>query len=152
MSTKELKVAALKDGTVIDHLPADQVFNVVALLGLEKYDGQLTIGNNLESKALGKKGIIKISDRVLEESEANKIALVAPHARINIIRNYEVVDKRDLSLPDEIHEIVRCSNPKCITNNQPVATRFHVLHEDGLVMLRCHYCEREIKREEVKIQ
>jgi len=84
--------------------------------------------------------------------ETNKIALIAPFAKINIIRDYQVVEKRPLTLPEEIREIVQCANPNCITNNQPVATRFHVLNNDGEIMLKCHYCEREVKRDEVKIR
>lgn len=149
---KELKVAALKNGTVIDHIPADKLFKVASILRVEKCDNQVTLGNNLESKRLGSKGIIKISDRFFEESETNKIALLAPNAKINIIRDYEVVEKRALTLPEEIRDIVQCGNPNCITNHQPVATRFFVIKEDDEIRLRCRYCEREVKQEEVKIK
>ena len=150
--TKELKVAALRNGTVIDHIPADKLFKVATLLEVEKCPHQVTLGNNLESKLLGSKGIIKISDRIFEESEVNKIALLAPNAKINIIRDYEVVEKRPLTLPDEIRDIAQCANPNCITNHQPVPTRFTVVKEDGEVRLRCHYCEREVHQDEVKIK
>ena len=149
---QELQVAALKNGTVIDHIPSDKLFTVVALLGLQDSDSNITIGNNFESKKLGKKGIIKISDRAFEEDETNKIALIAPNAKINIIRDYLVVEKRPLTLPAEIKEIVQCANPNCITNNQPVTTRFHVQLHDGEIMLKCHYCEREVQRDKVKIK
>ena len=149
---KELKVAALCNGMVIDHIPADKLFAVVSILHLETCTNQITIGNNLESKRLGAKGIIKISDRVFAEHETNKIALIAPNVKINIIRDYQVVEKRLLALPEEIREIVQCPNLHCITNHQPVATKFHVTHENGVVNLKCHYCEREVKREEVKMK
>ncbi|NDV45985.1 aspartate carbamoyltransferase regulatory subunit [Paludibacter sp. 221] len=149
---KELKVAALKDGTVIDHIPADKLFKVVLILELEKCKNQVTVGNNLESKRLISKGIIKITDRFFEESEVNKIALLAPNAKINIIKDYEVVEKRPLTLPEEIRDIIQCANPNCITNHQPVATRFFVMKEDNEVRLKCRYCEREVKQEEVKIK
>lgn len=149
---KELKVAALKNGTVIDHIPSDKLFEVVSILQLQNCDNQITIGNNLESKLLSTKGIIKISDRFFEESEVNKIALIAPKAKINIIRDYEVVEKRLLTLPEEILDIVQCGNPNCITNHQPVATRFYVLKEDNQIHLKCRYCEREVRQEEVKIK
>lgn len=149
---KELKVAALCNGTVIDHIPAGQVFKVVELLNLHHYESQITIGNNLDSKKLGQKGIIKISDKYIDESELNKIALVAPNAKINIIRNYEVVEKRAITLPAEIRDVVHCPNPKCITNNEPVRTRFHILTQtDGHVLLHCHYCEKDVKCENAKI-
>jgi len=148
---KELKVAALKNGTVIDHIPSDKLFKVASILQVEKCGSLVTLGNNLESKQLGLKGIIKVSDRFFEESETNKIALLAPNAKINIIRNYEVIEKRSLHLPKEIRDIVQCGNPNCITNNQPVATRFSVIKENSEVRLKCCYCEREMKQEEVKI-
>lgn len=149
---KELKVAALRNGTVIDHIPADKLYKVVSILHLDTCEHQITIGNNLDSAKVGKKGIIKISDRAFEEDETNKIALIAPNAKINIIRDYLVVEKRPLTLPAEIKEIVQCANPNCITNNQPVTTRFHVQNHDGEIMLKCHYCEREVQRDKVKIK
>jgi len=151
MKQKELKVTALKNGTVIDHIPADKLFKVVSILQIEKCGSLVTLGNNLESKLLGLKGIIKVSDRFFEESETNKIALLAPNAKINIIRDYAVVEKRSLVLPDEIRDIVQCGNPNCITNHQSVATRFFVI-KNGNVRLKCRYCEREMKQEEVKIK
>lgn len=149
---KKLKVAALKDGTVIDHIPSDKLFKVVQILYIDTCNNQITLANNLESKKIGSKGLIKIADRALAEDETNKLALICPNAKINIIRNYDVVEKRPLVLPDEIREIVQCANPNCITNHQPVKTRFFVLKDENPVRLKCRYCEREIKIEEVKIK
>ena|ERR1035437_3398503 len=149
---KKLKVAALRNGTVIDHIPADKLYKVVSILRLETSENQITIGNNLESAKVGKKGIIKISERAFAVDETNKIALIAPNAKINIIRDYQVVEKRLLTLPDEIREIVQCTNPNCITNNQAVTTRFLVINHNNEIMLKCHYCEREVKRDEVRIK
>lgn len=149
---KELKVAALRNGTVIDHIPADKLFKVVSILHLDTCLNQITLANNLDSAKIGSKGLIKISERAFAEDETNKIALIAPNAKINIIRDFMVVEKRPLILPDEIREIVQCTNPVCITNNQPVTTRFHVLKHDDEIMLKCHYCEREVKRDKVKIK
>ncbi len=149
---KELKVAALRNGTVIDHIPADKLFQVVSILQLKVFNHLLTIGNNFDSKKMGTKGIIKISDRFLADHETNKIALLAPNAIINIIREYEVVEKRTLELGTEILDIMHCQNPACITNHQPVPTRFDVLKEGEEVQLRCRYCEREVKRENIKLK
>ncbi|MDR3653081.1 MAG: aspartate carbamoyltransferase regulatory subunit [Paludibacter sp.] len=149
---KKLKVAALRNGTVIDHIPSDKLFKVVSILHLDTCLNQITLANNLESAKIGSKGLVKISDRALEEDETNKIALIAPNAKINIIKEYEVVEKRPLVLPDEIREIVQCGNPNCITNHQPVVTRFFVLNEEGVNRLKCRYCEREVRLEEVKIK
>jgi aspartate carbamoyltransferase regulatory subunit len=147
---KEMQVAALKNGTVIDHIPSDKLFTVVALLGLEHLTNNITIGNNLDSKLLGKKGIIKIADKFFTNDEINRIAVVAPNVRMNIIRDYEVVEKRQLQLPDELIGIVKCSNQKCITNNEPMPTRFHVIDKDNCI-IKCHYCEKEQHREDIQI-
>jgi len=152
ITDKKLKVAALRSGTVIDHIPADKLYKVVSILHLDTCENMITIGNNLDSAKVGKKGIIKISDRAFAEDETNKIALIAPNAKINIIRDFQVVEKRLLKLPDEIREIVQCTNPNCITNNQPVTTRFMVMNHSGEIMLKCHYCEREVRRDEARIK
>ena len=119
---KELKVAALENGTVIDHIPSSQLFKVVSILGLENCTNSITIGNNLASKKIGKKGIIKVADRFFKEEDLNKIALVAPAAQINIIRDYQVIEKRKVSLPDIVHGIIRCGNPKYRTNGNHISS------------------------------
>jgi aspartate carbamoyltransferase regulatory subunit len=147
---QKLQVAALENGTVIDHIPCDKLFTVVSLLGLEQMNNNITIGFNLNSKKLGKKGIIKIAEKFFSNEDINRIAVVAPHVRLAIIRNYEVVEKREVGLPDELNGIVKCANPKCVTNNEPMATRFHVVNKEKCI-LRCHYCEKEQNREEIEI-
>jgi aspartate carbamoyltransferase regulatory subunit len=149
---KKLKVAALCNGTVIDHIPSDKLFKVVSMLQLDKCTNQITIGNNLESSKIGSKGIIKISDRFFEENEINKIALLVPNAVINVIKEYEVVSKQSLLIPDTILEIVQCANPNCITNNQQVSTRFKVVKVNEKLMLRCHYCEKDTRQDKVKLK
>ena len=114
---KELLVAALENGTAIDHIPPDYLFKVVNILGIEKLKNRITIGYNLDSKAMGAKGIIKISDKFFEEDEINRISLIAPTVNLNIIRDFTVVEKKRVSLPDELNGLVKCNNPKCITNN-----------------------------------
>lgn len=148
---KELQVAALENGTAIDHIPSEQVFKVVSLLGLEKLTNKITIGNNLKSNKMGTKGIIKIEDRFFEEDEINRIALVAPRVNLNIIKNYEVVDKKNVALPDVIAGIVKCNNPKCITNNEPMDTLFEVVDKEK-VTLQCHYCEIKIGKEDIVLK
>ncbi|NLI72620.1 MAG: aspartate carbamoyltransferase regulatory subunit [Bacteroidales bacterium] len=149
---KKLQVAALKEGTVIDHIPPKKLFKVITLLKLQNCDNMITFGTNLESKRMGRKAIIKVSEKFFEDSEINRITLIAPNAKINIIKNFEVVEKRPLKLPDEVKEIVTCPNPACITNHQPVTTHFIVQEERDVVLLKCHYCEKEAKLEEVKIK
>lgn len=145
---KELQVAALENGTAIDHIPTNAVFKVVTLLKLQSISNRITIGNNLKSNKMGHKGIIKVADKFFREDELNRIALVAPNVNLNIIKNFEVVEKKKVVLPDEIFEIMKCNNPKCITNNEPMKTRFHVIDKEK-VELQCHYCELKIRKEEV---
>ncbi len=138
---KEMKVTAIKDGTVIDHIPANNLFKVLSLLGLENIENQITFGTNLESRKLGRKSIIKVSDKFFADSEINKIALVAPTAKLNIIRNYEVVEKKEVTIPNEIVGFVKCFNPKCVTNHENITTRFSVISKSPLE-LKCHFCEK----------
>lgn len=147
---KELQVAALENGTVIDHIPSDKVFTVVALLGLENTDSNITIGNNFESKKLGKKGIIKVADRYFSDEEVSRLSVVAPNVKLNIIRHYEVVEKKQVLMPDELKGIVKCNNPKCITNNEPMETWFHIIDKEQGI-LKCHYCEKEQQKDNIKL-
>ena len=117
---------------------------------LDGVTNQVTFGYNLESKKLGKKAIIKVSDKYLSQDEVNKIAILAPMAKINIIKEYEVAEKMQLQLPDEIIGVIKCKNPKCITNNEPMSTKFRAIDKTkGL--FKCHYCERIVEGENVVI-
>ena len=146
---KELAVAALQHGTVIDHIPNTAVFQAVKILGLEDTTHAVTIGSNLASSKLGKKGIIKVADMVFDDATLNRIALIAPSAVVNIIKDYEVVEKRMVALPDVITGIVRCENPKCITNNEPMTTKFDVISHQPVV-IRCRYCNHSVSGDKAK--
>lgn len=139
----KLLVAALENGTVIDHIPSELVFNIVDLLGLKELKSSVTIGYNLQSSKLGQKGIIKVADEFFSDEEISRLSVVAPNVVLNIIKNYEVVEKKTVVIPDELHGIVRCPNPKCISNNEPMASFFHVIDKEGR-KLKCHYCEKEL--------
>ena len=138
---KHLVVSAIKDGTVIDHIPAKDLFKVITILGLDHIENQITFGTNLESKKLGRKAIIKLSEVFFRNEDINKISLVAPDAKLNIIRDYDVVEKKIVEVPDEIIGIAKCVNPQCITNNENVTTRFTVVSKKD-VSLKCSYCEK----------
>lgn len=148
---KELAVAALENGTVIDHIPNDSLFKVVDLLDIKSQDSSVTIGFNLDSKKYGKKGIIKVANVTFPEDILNRIAIIAPNAVINVIKDYEVVEKHRVSLPDNIYGIVKCHNPKCITNNEPMRTHFHVIDRENVV-IKCHYCERTASKEKIALK
>ncbi|MCF8297021.1 MAG: aspartate carbamoyltransferase regulatory subunit [Saprospiraceae bacterium] len=145
---KELKVQAIENGTVIDHIPPKSVFRVVKILNLEKYENQMYLGTNLDSQKYGKKGIIKIRNRYIDVEETNKIALVAPLATIIEIKDYEVTNKTNVTIPDTVNKFIKCINPNCITNQQEVATKFVIIDKDEL-KLQCHYCEKITTRKNI---
>ena len=142
MNRKELVVSALENGTVLDHIPAENVYKALNILNLKGIENQITIGINLNSKQNGKKGIIKIADMFFEDNELNKLALLAPEATVNVIRDFKVVEKKKVELPKEIFGIAKCRNPKCVTNHQPITTRFTVNVKGNETSLLCHYCEK----------
>ncbi len=150
ITKKELAVAALENGTVIDRIHSEQLFKVVSLLKLDTIPNSITIGNNLHSGKLGKKAIIKVADYFFQDEEINKIALIAPDATINVIRDYKVVEKYTIKLHDTLRGIIRCNNPKCISNNEPMDTVFHVTNREPLEVT-CHYCTRSMNSNEIEI-
>ncbi len=147
----QLKVSAIKNGTVIDHIPAQNLFKVISILGLDQIETYITFGTNLESQKLGRKAIIKIADNYFDGDEINKIALVAPDANLNVINNYTVIEKKRVKVPDNITEIVKCFNPKCITNHEDITTSFSVIQKGKEVALKCHYCEKITDQEHMNI-
>lgn len=151
MSNKtERQVAAIKNGTVIDHIPAEKTYQVVNLLQLETLDKPVTIGYNYPSNKIGRKGIIKVSDKFFTDEEISRLSVVAQNVVLNIIHDYEVVEKKTVKTPDELRGIVKCNNPKCITNNEPMHTVFHVVNKEKGI-LKCHYCDKEQFMEKVEL-
>ncbi len=142
MGRKELVVSALENGTVLDHIPAENVYKALDILNLRGVESQITIGINLASKIYGRKGIIKIADKFFEDEELNKLALIAPKATVNVIRDFKVVEKKTLKMPAEIVGIAKCQNPKCVTNHQPIKTKFKTIQKNDEISLLCHFCEK----------
>ena len=140
---KELKIPRIKDGTVIDHITAGNAVKVLHILNIPRSTSSVvSVAMNVKSK-LGKKDIVKVESREIDPQEVDKIALIAPKATINIIRDYEVAKKHKVELPDEIVGIVSCSNPTCVSNaKEPVKSRFKVINKDP-PRIKCYYCERE---------
>jgi aspartate carbamoyltransferase regulatory subunit len=150
MSVNELRVMKIRFGTVIDHINAGTSLSVLRILGLTgKGENVVTIAMNVPSSKLGRKDIVKVEDRVLNSEEADKIALIAPKATINIIRDYDVVGKQTIKLPQVVKGIVKCDNLSCISNgNEPIQSTFFVEGEDPL-RLRCYYCNRTMSKDDV---
>ncbi len=150
MNKKERLVAAIENGTVIDHIPAEKTFQVASLLELMDLKSIVTIGNNYASKKVGRKGIIKVENKFFTDEEISRLSVVAPNVVLNIIKDYEVVEKKTVEIPDELRGIVKCKNPKCVTNNEPMQTVFHVVDKTN-GMLRCHYCDVEQEIDNVEL-
>jgi len=150
MSKKTLRVSKIKDGTVIDHITSGHALDVAKILGItDRRAGVVTIAMNVPSKRLGHKDMVKVEGRFLAASEVDKIALLAPHASINIVKDYKVVEKQRAKLPDVIRGIVKCDNPACVSNsNEPVQTKFYVEKEEPL-RLKCHYCSHIMEKEDI---
>lgn len=150
MTETELRVSKIKDGTVIDHITSGYALDVVKILGITgREKGPITIAVNVPSKTHRTKDILKIEGRELNPQEVHKIALIAPHATINIIRDYKVTRKQEVKLPKTIENIIKCPNPSCISNsNEPVKPAFYIETEDPL-QLKCHYCGNIIEKKDV---
>ncbi len=160
---KIMEVRMIENGTVIDHIPPAALFKIIRIMGLDRdTEHRMTIGTNLESKRMGSKAIIKITDRYCAPQEIDRIALFAPDARVNTIRDFAVVEKRRVEVPAHIEGFVRCANPMCVTNHEPVETAFDVIVDknvtkpeasgsgpgsvsDGSISLKCRYCEKLTK-------
>ena len=143
MQESELIVRRIKEGTVIDHIDEGKGLQVLSALGIEGEDGSLiTIALNVPSGKYRKKDIIKVENKFLHDDDTNKLAVIAPNATVNIIKNYKLVEKRRVSLPNEIDRIFRCSNPECITNStEHIESVMDVIDKKSLV-LKCRYCGR----------
>ncbi|MBR1644662.1 MAG: aspartate carbamoyltransferase regulatory subunit [Bacteroidales bacterium] len=146
---KELIVPAIENGTVIDHIPTTAVYQVIHILGLEKYDDEVLIGNYLQSEKYIRKGIVKVKNKHFSDEALSAIALVAPTATVISIKNYEVVKKTQVTIPDHIDNMIKCVNPVCITNHEKIMTRFDVVDKENL-KLKCHYCEKFTTKETIR--
>jgi aspartate carbamoyltransferase regulatory subunit len=147
---REQRVSKIEEGTVIDHLTSETVFKVAEILKLSSHPNLVSIAANLFSKKMGKKALIKIEKRVLTEEEVSKISVFAPDATVSIIKNFVVKEKGKVRVPDAIDNVIKCSNPSCITNHENVSTKFIVIEKDPLRVV-CRYCERPMVQSEIEI-
>lgn len=147
---REYKVYRIHNGTVIDHIPHWQAYRVIDILGLRGTEDLVTVGFGLPSRKLGKKDLLKVENRELTEEEMHRIALVAPHATINLVREARIAHKFAVRLPDRFAGLTRCSNYGCITRHEPVPPRFETLSREP-VRLRCHYCRQITEGPELEL-
>ena len=151
MEQSELMVRRIKEGTVIDHIDEGKGLQVLDALRIDGKDGSLiTVALNVPSGKSKKKDIIKVENKFLKDDDTNKIAVIAPKATINIIKNYKLIEKRRVSLPNEIDRIFRCSNPDCITNSAEHIESVMDLIDKESMILKCRYCARILDVNEIK--
>jgi aspartate carbamoyltransferase regulatory subunit len=147
---KKLEVSAIEEGTVIDQIVSKSTFKVANMLNIQEIGQVVLVGVNLSSKKLGKKGIIKIGGKSLTKEEVNKIALIAPDATVNIIKDSEVVRKFRVAIPDAVEGFLKCFNPNCVSNHQKIQSRFHVINKNP-IKIKCHYCERVMGSDDIEL-
>jgi aspartate carbamoyltransferase regulatory subunit len=143
---RDKRVAALRHGTVIDHMNAGMALKALQVLGLPK-EGAALLGIGLESAKLGRKDILKLENVELKPADVEKLAVFGPQATVSFIRDFQVVRKVHVTLPETIVGILKCPNPNCISNYERIETRFRVETPKPL-NVRCHYCERRIRESE----
>ena len=146
---KQMSVEAIENGTVIDHIPAGLGLSILRQFHLLQYGNAVTVGFNLPSKTQGSKDIIKITGVQFDDDAANRLALFAPEATVNIIHNFQVVDKKQLELPETIATVFRCPNANCASHGEPVSSLFYVRTKNHQTKLKCHYCEKTFARQSV---
>ena len=145
---RELKISAIRNGTVIDHITPGKAFEVAKILGLEDFSAVVSLAMNVSSGKSGKKDIIKIENRELSKEEVDRITLVAPYATVSIIKGYEVIEKEHVEVPEEIVGILSCPNKNCITRAEPVKAKF-VRESLNPLRIRCYYCERVLTENDI---
>jgi aspartate carbamoyltransferase regulatory subunit len=147
---KKLLVSAIKNGTVIDHIEAGSALDIISILNLASHKHIVTVGLNLPSKSMKYKDLIKVAERELTQQEANQVAILAPDASINIVKDYEIVKKFKIEIPEKIEYVIVCPNPKCITNHERMDTCFYVKRNRKKISLQCKYCEKIFGQEDIK--
>jgi aspartate carbamoyltransferase regulatory subunit len=151
MKKVERKIPAIKDGSVIDHIPSRETFRIMRILNPQEFTHPITVTLNLKSNKIGKKGVIKIDNRFLTKKEVNKIAILAPNATVSIIKDYSIEEKINVKIPTELVGIINCSNPSCVTNKEEITTNFKVMRKDPLEV-KCLYCEKVYEKDEFEIK
>ena len=146
----ERTISMINDGTVIDHLDPTTVFEIVSLLNLDDCHDQITIGINMKSNKIGRKGMIKIENHYLSKKDVDKISLFSPHATISLIKDYEIKEKFQVEIPKCIENVLKCNNPNCITNIEGERTSFSLYREEPLE-LRCKFCERHLLKKDLEV-
>lgn len=150
---RPFKIFGIEKGTVIDHIPAGKALLLLKLLKLENENKFIALGLNLNSKHQGRKDLLKIENKELTEEEVNQVAVAVPQATINIIRNFKVAKKFKVEMPEKIYSLLKCPNPKCISNSEKIKSVFHPKKEkNNEYSYSCHYCERNFLQKDISLK
>jgi len=147
MNSEDVRLTPIKNGTALDHLPKGSALKILEILGLEAHDKAVTIAINTESRKLGKKDLVFIEGKALSTEEIEKIGLIAEGATLNYIENSIVKSKAGIELPEKAIGILKCLNPKCVTNYDEIPTKFSISRQP--FKAKCHYCEKIIAGKEI---
>jgi len=148
----ELKVSKIKQGTVIDHIRAGMAPAVLKILGIDRGASDVVVvAMNVRSRELGRKDIVKVENRIIDEESLKKVAIIAPKATINLVKDYEIGEKHEISLPKELRGILKCPNRNCITNSPERVPTFFAHESAEPVEYRCHYCEELVEADHVEL-
>ena len=140
-----LNIGVLHGGFVRDHIEAGRSMEIYKYLNLDKFDCCVAIIKNARSNKMGKKDIIKI-ECPIDQIDLNVLGFIDHNITVNIIKDDVVVEKKMLSLPKEVKNIVRCKNPRCITSIEQELDHIFVLTDEAREIYRCKYCEEKYRR------
>ncbi len=134
-----LNIDSVEKGLVIDHIKAGKAMEIYHYLNLDKMDCSVAIIKNAKSKKFGKKDIIKVEDNI--DMDLQVLGFIDPNITINVIDNSVIIDKINLELPQEVRNVVKCKNPRCITSiEQEIVHKFRLTDKEKKIY-RCVYCD-----------
>lgn len=143
-------VGRIENGIVIDHIPKGKVWKVVEILREGLKSARISLADNCESnKILGGKGLIKIENFYPSSKELNLVSLVAPQATITILREGQIIDKKNVEIPSVLNDILLCSNSNCISRQEKEGISSKIFFQEGI--FSCYYCEKKFGKEDVKL-
>ena len=134
-----MHIDSIKEGIVIDHITAGNAMTIYGLLGLDKLECSIAIIKNVSSKKMGKKDIIKIDSNIDINLEA--LGYIDPGVTIDVIKESKLVEKRNVDLPEKLHGVLKCKNPRCITSCEQELEQIFTLTDRENRVYRCMYCE-----------
>ena len=145
MMKNSLNISTISEGFVLDHIPAGKSMDIYKYLNLDKMDCCVAIIKNVPSKRMGKKDLIKI-ECDLSLIDLDILGFIDHNITVNIIQNDKIIEKKTLTLPEKITNVIKCKNPRCITSVENQLDHVFVLTDKENIVYRCQYCEEKYHR------